>query len=589
LENFQNISISIKLGVQFPFRFLFIILLFFVLFGGLVYRILDLSYFHRDYYKRFIHLTHGTKEMKKAIRGQIRDRRGGILAMTTLKIDVGVDPYFADVQKDREKIVQLAALLEESPEEIEQLFVRETFFQKGQERKLRWKKILTTEGDSYAKIKELGIKGIYGNGRIERIYPNNELACHLIGFLNREGMAVGGVEYFMDDFLRGQDGWMESEKDGKREEIPLFRKLVIDPKNGANVDLTIDMHLQSVAEELLQEKAKELQIKSGTIIVSDPSTGEILALCNVPAFDCNAYNRAEEDWRRNRAIADVYEPGSVFKIVAFSVALQERLISLQQRFDCTREVFYYNDRKYKLPKDHKAFGDLNAVEVLRQSSNRGLAQIGIILGAEKLYDAARKFGFGEKTGYGFDGEVSGLLPKPERWDSLTITRLPMGHAICATPLQVHQAMGVIASGGYLLEPKVIGRIVDENGEEIIRTQPHVVRQVLELDTVKKLREVLHNPEADAANIEGIKIAYKTGTTQKLIDGIYSHEHHIASCSGFFPAEEPRFLVTVVLDDPAVEGTAYGIRVAYPLFAKIARFLILSNGLNREIFSSARVF
>ncbi|MDR1435127.1 MAG: penicillin-binding protein 2 [Puniceicoccales bacterium] len=570
--------------MHFPLRFLFIILLFFVLFGGLVYRILDLSCFSRNYYKRFVHLTHGTKKMQKAIRGQIRDRNGSIFAMTTLKTDVGVDPYIADVQKDREKIIQLAALLGRSFEEVEELFVPQTFSREGKAVRLRWKKIVTADGDFYAKIEALHIKGVYGNAKIERIYPNNELACHLIGFLNGEGVAVSGVERFMDDFLRGQDGWIESEKDGKRMEIPLFRQLVIDPKNGSNIDLTIDMHVQSVVEELLRKSAEELRAKSGTIIVSDPSTGEILALCNVPSFDCNAYNRVEEDWWRNRAIADVYEPGSIFKIVPFSIALQEKLISLQQRFDCSRELFYYNDRKYNLPKDHKPLGNLNAVEVLRQSSNRGLAQMGIILGAEKLYDAARKFGFGEKTGYGFDGEAAGLLLKPERWDSLTITRLPMGHAICATPLQVHQAMGVIASGGYLLEPKVIGRIVDECGEEIIRTEPHIVRKVLELDTVKKLRAVLHNPESDAATMERVKVAYKTGTTQKLVDGIYSHEHHIASCSGFFPAEEPRFLITVVIDDPVVDGTAYGVRVAYPLFAKVARFLILSNGLNGEIFS-----
>ncbi|MDR3317252.1 MAG: penicillin-binding protein 2 [Puniceicoccales bacterium] len=562
-------------------RFISIVLLLIFCFSGLAYRILHLSYINQNYYKKFIRSARDTKEIRRAIRGKIRDCNGSILAMTTVTIDVGVDPYAADFQKNQEKIVQLAALLGKNLEDMAVFFKRESFIHNGKERRLRWKKIATIDDNElYTSIKNLKIKGVYGNTRGERIYPNNELASHVIGFINKEGTPVSGIERFLDDFLRGEDGWIESEKNGKREEVALFRKKVIEPRNGANVDLTIDLYIQEIAERALQRAMIDLQAKSGSVIISDPKTGAILALCNVPTFNCNQYNQSGGDSLRNRAVTNVYEPGSVFKIVPFSIALQQGRITLNQNFDCSQEIFCYRDRKYDLPHDHTFFSNLSAVDVLRKSSNRGAAQIGIILGAEQLYRGAKEFGFGEKTGYGFDGEAMGVLLKPALWDGLTITRLPMGHAMSATVLQVHQAMGVIASGGYLLQPRIIGCIIDENGEMIIETEPYMVRRVLGADIAKKMGEILHNSETAASVIERVKLAYKTGTTQKIISGTYSREHHISSCSGFFPLEEPQFLVTVVLDDPTMStGTAYGIRAAYPVLAEIARALILSRGLN----------
>jgi cell division protein FtsI/penicillin-binding protein 2 len=563
-------------------RFLFLLFVLFLCFLGLSYRVLNLSYFNQDYYRSFIKNARETKTVKRAIRGKILDCKGSILAVTTLKIDIGVDPYVIDEQKDREKIAQLAILLEKKPEDMAIFFKRESLIRDGKEQRIRWKKIVTIEDeDCYRKIKDLHIKGIYGNMRNERVYPNNELASHVIGFVNREGIAVSGIEHFLNHFLCGKDGWILSEKNGKREEIALFRKSVVEPRNGSDVYLTIELPIQTIAEQALRRAMEELGAKSGTVIVSDPNTGVILALCNVPTFNCNGYAQSEVDSLRNRAITDMYEPGSVFKIVPFSMALQRKLISLDQCFDCSSETFPYGGKHYRLPHDHTFFGKLNAVDVLRKSSNRGLAQVGIILGAEQLYQAACTFGFGKKTGYGFDGEAAGFLPRPKLWDSLTITRLPIGHAISATPLQVHQAMGVIASGGYLLQSKVISRVLDDGEEKIVEAEPRIIRQVLTPDIAKKLGAVLHNPESSLSTIEGIKLAYKTGTSQKLINGTYSREHHIASCSGFFPLESPQFLITVVLDDPTMPtgGTAYGIRAAYPVFAEIVRQLIAFKELH----------
>jgi cell division protein FtsI/penicillin-binding protein 2 len=498
-----------------------------------------------------------------------------------MKIDIGVDPYVAGHQKNQEKIAQLAELLGKKLEDIIIFFRHESLIRSGKKQRLRWKKIATIEDDDlYRKIKDLHIKGVYGNVRSERVYPNNELASHVIGFINGEGIAVSGIERFMDDILRGKDGWIVSERNGKREEIALFRKSVTEPQNGNNINLTIELQLQETAERALQRAVEKLEAKSGTVIISNPHTGTILALCNMPTFNCNEYAQSEIDSLRNRAITDTYEPGSVFKIVPFGMALQARVIVLGQCFDCSKEIFQYCGKEYSLPRDHTPLGNLDAVDVLRKSSNRGLAQIGIMMGTEQLYEAACKFGFGEKTGYGFDGESAGFLSRPKFWDRLTITRLPMGHAIGATPLQVHMAMGVVASGGYLLQPKIISCIFDENEEMITATEPCVVRQVLTADIAKKLGEVLHNPESSSSTLASVKLAYKTGTSQKIVKGVYSHEHHVASCSGFFPLEDPQFLVTVILDDPVMPtgGTAYGGRAAYPVFAEIAQQLIAFKDL-----------
>ncbi|MDR1590419.1 MAG: penicillin-binding protein 2 [Puniceicoccales bacterium] len=562
-------------------RFILLLFVLFFIFLGLSYRILDLSHFSRSYYENFINNARATKSVRKAVRGKIRDCNGAIFALTTVKFDIGVDPYIIDCHKDREKIAQLAALLEKKTEDMADFFRRESLIREGRERRLRWKKIATIEDeDLYRKIKDLQIKGIYGNMRSERVYPNNELASHVIGFINRGGIAVSGIEHFLNDFLCGQDGWIVSEKNGKREEIALFRKSVVEPKNGSHVNLTIELQIQTIAEQALRRAMEELKAKNGTVIVSDPNRGAILALCNAPTFNCNEYAKSSIDNLRNRAITDLYEPGSVFKIIPFSVALEQGLITLDQTFDCSREHFSYGGKKYSLPRDHTFFGKLSAVDVLRKSSNRGVAQIGIMLGAERLYHAARTFGFGERTGYGFDGESAGFVPKPKIWDGLTITRFPMGHAINATPLQVHQAMGVIASGGYLLQPKIISRLMDEREAVIAETESRVVRQVLPSVIAKKLGELLHNPESSSSAVAGVKLAYKTGTSQKIINGTYSREHHVASCSGFLPLKDPQFLITVVLDNPIMPtgGTAYGIRAAYPVFAEIAQQLIIFKGV-----------
>lgn len=545
-------------------------------FLGIACKLWKVAVIDAAYYAKFIRSAHSLRSVEKAVRGQIRDRKGNVLAVTTTTIDLGVDPSVADVDKDSEKILQMSEILHLDFSDVLKSFQKEVFFQKGQKKQLRWKKIATLRNEEdFKAIKELKIKGVYGNFRSERFYTNESLASHVIGFVNKQNIPVCGIELFLDSFLRGQDGAIISEKDGKKREIAMFRESSIDPQNGSNVELTLDIALQDWVEESLKNTVEKFSAKSGVAIISDPVTGEILSLANFPTYNPNRYNEADPENLKNQAIVASYEPGSVFKIVASGIALEQGLISPYTVVDCSQGNFSFQGKSYSLPKDHQPFGKLTVAEALRKSSNRGLAQIGILLGKEKLYRAARAFGFGEKTGYGFDGEAAGLLFPPSRWDGLTITRLPMGHAVAVTALQMHQAMGVIASGGFLMKPKVVKQILDAEDEVILSIKPEVKRRVLSLKTANTVAKMLHHPNSATSTIHDYKISYKTGTTQKLINGKYSSQHHISSCSGFFPTETPRFLITVVIDDPHMkEGVAYGSRVAFPLFETLANILVM---------------
>lgn len=553
-------------------RYLLIVISFISCFGCVALKLWKTAVVDASFYLKFAHFSRSLKTIKRAIRGSIIDRNGNILAITTNIIDLGVDPSVANFERDFTKIQELSRLLSLDIEYLQKCFKKEFFIKNGKRKQVRWKKIAEISNDTlYNDIKLLKIKGVYGNTHNERIYPNNTLACHVIGFINKENIAANGVESFCNEYLKGKDGTVISEKDGKKQEIAMFREVSIDPEDGLNVTLTIDISLQDRVEELLLEFINKYSAISGTVIVSYPNTGEILTLANYPNYDLNQYNKTLTENLKNRAITDIYEPGSVFKIVASSIALDEGIVLPNTKFDCSRGEMFYKNKKYILPKDHKPFDKLTVTDILRKSSNRGIAQIGILLGQTKLYHAAKLFGFGEKTEYGFDGESAGILNNPKQWDGLTITRLPMGHAIGVTPLQMHQAMGVIASGGLLMRPMVVSKVTNKYNDIVYEAIPYIKRKIIRTTIAKQMAVILNNKDTASAKVGKFNVSYKTGTTQKLINGKYSTTHHISSCSGFFPTENPQFLITVVLDDAKVpNGVAYGSKVAHPLFESIVR-------------------
>jgi cell division protein FtsI (penicillin-binding protein 3)/stage V sporulation protein D (sporulation-specific penicillin-binding protein) len=513
----------------------------------------------------------------KARRGDVVDSKGNLLATTRSVVDVGLDPHVL-VEEDKLKWDTLCAYLDLTSTELQAAAnLKRVFDEDGNfVRDKRWVKLREdVDEGTYRKIQELKIKGIYGNYKHSRLYPNKKLASHLLGYVNKEGTPSMGVERFANYYLKGQDGWRESEKDGKRREMPHHRSLEVSPSDGLNVELSIDRRIQDIVEEELEGIVGEFNPLSASIIVSDPSSGYILALANAPDFDPNKFNTSDLASQRNRALSDLYEPGSTFKIVPVGGAMDEGLVRGADIIDCGESTFQSGSKRLRLPSDHHPLGKISVSKVVQKSSNRGAARLGIMLGAERLYRYSQAFGFGQKTNFGIGGERKGVLHAPKRWDGLTITRLPIGHAVSVTPMQVHSAMACVANGGILMKPQFISRVFDSSGKTIVPFNPKPVRRVLSANTASELSNMLVSvvsPEGTArrGRIEGFAVAGKTGTTQKIIDGKYSNRHHVGSFVGYFPAENPKLVITVVVDEPKMQKglLGYGGVVAAPAFSRI---------------------
>lgn len=619
-------------------------------FGGFATRLVWLHVVERDGLLRSITKTRHQLIVEPAQRGNIVDANGAVLATSVSVMIVGVDPISLRPQ-DEPKWPQLAALLQMPEPELRRIFntkyrtvgtgagvaaaaagspagvvfnvpsaaaasgsagegeeteeLDEVPDEPGQ-RAIRWVKLRDDIPESlYDQIEKLGVHGVYGQRVYRRVYPNNELAAHVIGYVDRQQRAVTGIEYYADFYLRGHNGWRVGERDGRNRELPQFTTRHIPASDGYSVKLSINAAVQDIVEQEIAHLAGKFKPLKATIIVSDPTTGFILGMANHPTFNPNAYNQVPRDEvgrMRNIAVADVYEPGSVFKIVAAAAALEEGVARPADAFDCSIEKVSHRGRMVALPGEDHAFDHpLTVAEIIARSSNRGAAQLGLRLGEERFDRYARAFGFGRTLGFPVGAEVPGILAPVKKWNPIDITRIPMGHSIAATALQMHQAMSVIASGGLLLRPQLVREIRDPRGEVVFRRETAMeLNRVLSPGTAKTVATMLMGvaassgtaPEA-AIRINGVDFesAGKTGTTQKLMpevmaDGtikqVYSSKHHVASFVGFFPASRPQVAISVIVDDAdahAPGGIAYGKTVAAPSFKRIGEKLIPILNIN----------
>ncbi len=459
-------------------------------------------------------------------------------------------------------------------------------------RQIRWAKL--AEGvdlKTRDAVAALRVRAVRCDRRFEREYPRGRLASHLIGYVNKIGLPAMGIEKAFDFYLKGEDGWIDSRQNKKGQEMADRRIREISPSDGQSVELTLDAHIQQAAEQELDRIATEYAPLSATVIVSEAKSGRLLALANWPSFDLNEYNdrtKAPMESQRNRAVTDIYEPGSVFKIVSYSAALQEGLLTPDTMIDCSLGAAPYRGKVLSLPEDAHHLGRVDLRHAVWQSSNRGAAQIGMkvaeVKGEQRFWKYMSDFGFGSACGLVTGTEVPGILHKPEKWDGITITRLPMGHSVSVTPLQMHFGMSVIAAGGDLYAPMLVSRIVGSTTrgadgrevQEVVREFEPVVRQrgVISRTTSMTVADMLRGVcgkegTAKLAAIPGYDVAGKTGTTQKIIGGKYSSSHHVASFAGFFPASDPRIVITVVVDEPHGKGTGYGGVYSAPAFRNIA--------------------
>jgi cell division protein FtsI/penicillin-binding protein 2 len=570
----------------------------FLCFGGVGVRLLFLHVIDRDQLVRYIDKARRQVIEEKARRGDILDARGNVLATSHTLVVVGVDPQLLR-KEDEGKWPELAALLELPLAQLKTTLSTKTRPTQAdddtssEETDIRWAKLSEDVTEkTYEKITALGVKGVYGERTYRRAYPHNQLAAHVIGYVNKEGEPAAGIEHFADFYLRGQDGWRESEKDGRQHEMAQFRTREVPATDGYSVVLSIDSAIQHIVECELDEIAKKYQPEKATIIVSDPHTGFILAMANYPSFNLNEYNKASLASQRNIAVADMYEPGSTFKIVASSGALNDGLVTPESpRFDCSIDKIDYKGKTRGLPReDHHFAAPLSTAEIIGHSSNRGAAQLAMLLGDERFYNYARAFGFGQLTGFPVGGEIDGQMAVPAKWDGLTITRMPMGQSVAATPIQMHMAMGVIASGGLLMRPQLIREVRDARGERVYRfdgvsRSRAITERTAEMMAYMLTRVASTEGTAPEAAIPNYQVAGKTGTSQKLVPVTdskgrtvlrYSEKEHVASFVGFFPASRPQIAISVIVDGAdahATNGVAYGHAVAAPSFKRIGEQLI----------------
>ncbi|RKY38369.1 MAG: penicillin-binding protein 2 [Candidatus Omnitrophota bacterium] len=491
-------------------------------------------------------------------RGNIYDRRGNKLA-----ISLQTDSIYASPRQIKDK-VKVAQLLSAFLDIDEQKLISKLC----SDRSFVWIKRQVSQKERRA-LESAHLKGIYFLPEKKRFYPQGELAAHVLGFCGIDNKGLEGVEFFYDDYLKGREGWRFAQKDGHSQEIAGLEKEAIPVVNGANLTLTLDIIIQYIVEKELKKTVEEYKPSSASVIVLNPHTGEVLALANYPTFDPNTFFSFSPSYYRNRAITDIFEPGSTFKIVSACAALEEGVVSLEDRFYCERGRYCF---KGHILHDYHPYGELSFSEVIVKSSNIGISKIAQRLGKRKLYEYILKFGFASASHIDLPGEAKGLLKPVEKWDDISMLNIPMGQGIGVTAMQMACAISVIANGGELIKPYVVKQITDENGEVIKRFLPSK-RRIISRKTAERMREVLQRVVEKGtgrrAQIRGYKVAGKTGTAQKPSpSGGYYKDRFVSSFIGFLPADNPLICIAVVIDEP--KGAHFGSIVAAPLFQRIGK-------------------
>ncbi|MFA6216335.1 MAG: penicillin-binding transpeptidase domain-containing protein [Candidatus Omnitrophota bacterium] len=497
---------------------------------------------------------------------ELEPRRGTIydINMRPQAVNLAVDSFYASPRdipaKDKEIIAKkLAPILNTTAEFLKEKLTRKKSFV--------WLSRKVTPQQS-EEIKNLKCKGIGWLKESKRCYPNSYLASHIVGFSGLDNTGLDGIELCFDRYLKGKDGWSLIIRDARQKKLDLSDKMVA-ASDGNDIILTIDEVIQYIAERELDKAFKNYNAQGASIIVMNPYTGEILALANRPTFDLNEYSGSHADLRRNRAICDLFEPGSVFKIVTASAALEENKASEEDKFFCENGAWRVANHVLH---DHTPHGWLSFREVFEQSSNIGTTKVAQLLGGDIVYRYANGFGFGSKLGIDIPGEISGMLKEPRFWSKNSIAAIPIGQEVGVTLLQLCAATSVIANGGNLMKPYIVKEIRDPLGQPIKRFFPLLIRKVLSADTAARIRKILtgvvESGTGQLAKIPGLRVAGKTGTAQKLEpSGAYSHNKFIGSFIGFAPAVDPEVVIVVTLDEP--HPYYYGGVVAAPVFKNVA--------------------
>ncbi|WP_460180676.1 peptidoglycan D,D-transpeptidase FtsI family protein [Thermodesulfovibrio sp. TK110] len=537
-------------------RLVLLKIFFLICFTSVIFRLGLIMFVEHEAYFAKAKIQQIKKEEIIPKRGNIYDRMGRELAISLEKESLFIDPASLN---SIQAVNLLKNYVKVDPEQIERL----------SEKNIRFLWLQRKVDSAVAeKIKALKIEGVGSVIEGARFYPKGFLASHLIGFVNIDEQGMEGVERKYDKYLRAEKSMKVVSVDAKGKK--LSQGDLKDVK-GNDVFVTIDEGLQYIVEKYLDEAVKKWQASSATAIMMDPFTGEILALANRPTYDPNNLKSIKNiGIIRNRAITDLYEPGSTFKIVTATAALEEGIVKPNTKFDCSQGYIEVWGKKIR---DAHRHGVLTFEEIIQKSSNVGTIKIAMMLGKEKLYQYIKKFGFGEKTGIDLPGEISGYIRPTQKWSGTSIGAIPIGQEVGVTALQILRAYSAIANGGYLVKPFVVSEIHSPQGNILYKSV--IQREKIISDkTARIMKEILkkvteEGGTATQAKLDGNDVAGKTGTAQKYDPKIrrYSKDRFVSSFVGFIPADNPRIAMIVVIQDP--KGAHYGGVVAAPVFKAIA--------------------
>jgi cell division protein FtsI (penicillin-binding protein 3) len=514
-----------------------------------------------------------------AKRGEILDRNGRVLAFSVDAETIAADPsQVVEAESTAQAICR--ALDECDADKLRDMTARLA-------KKTRFEYLdRQVSADAARRVSELKLPGIVLYKESRRYYPKKELAAHVLGYVGVDNVGLAGIESSYDSRVRGRDGRIILQIDSRREARAAREERPATA--GETVELTIDQYLQHIAERELRAGVEEHNAAGGAAIVMDPGTGEILALANYPTFNPNAFKKVADITRRNRAIQETYEPGSTFKLVTASAALEEGLLQTTDLIDCAPGFITFPGRK-PIYDVHK-YGLLSFEDVIVKSSNVGAIKAGLRIGAERLVRYIDRFGFGHTLSPDFRGESSGIVWDSERLDASGLASVSMGYQISVTPLQMAAAVSSVANGGTLYEPHIVRAFIRNGRRDPI--PPKALHRTVTAETAATLTSIMEavveRGTAQAAQIEGFTIAGKTGTAAKVVNNRYSNSDYNTSFVGFVPSRKPALTIIVVIDSPHGRVTAYGGTVAAPIFQRIAEASLRHLGVPPTINAASPV-
>jgi cell division protein FtsI (penicillin-binding protein 3) len=496
-------------------------------------------------------------------RGEIFDRNGRLLAYSVDADTIAADP--SEVQDPAEVARAVCGAIRTCTPDLERGMTERL---RRRDRQFAYLARWISPPDA-ARVRALELEGLIMLRETKRYYPKRDLAAHVLGFVGAENSGLAGLESRFDSRIRGQEGRLLVQADARQRAMAVREQQL--PTAGDALELTIDQYLQHIAERELRAAVEATNAVGGTIIVMEPHTGDVLALANWPTYNPNAFGGADADTRRNRAVQEIYEPGSTFKIVTASAALEEGVLGPDDPIDCAPGYITFPGRKPI--RDVNRYGVLSFTDVIVKSSNVGAIKAGLQLGPERMVRYMTRFGFGQRLAPDFRGESPGIVWRPQSLDASALASVSMGYQVSVTPLQMAAAVSAIANGGTLFEPRVVRAFIHDGRRE--EAAPKAIRRAITPETAATvtmmMEEVVVRGTARAARIPGFTVAGKTGTAARLVNGGYSKTDYNASFVGFVPSRHPALAIVVVIDTPRRgPGTHYyGGVAAAPVFQRVA--------------------